>query len=222
MRHETEARALLAIDAWIASFDDEGRADILYRLGAYGLVLEWARKIARWVRLEPASDALFRYDGDRVRAECPICESAGAFGWGYLPGIGLEMHLSRGCPGVRDIADELWQKWEVAPAEARAEAEAAAELAGLPPGDVGFIYLISDGEALKIGLTRTAPAARLTQLQTAHSRPLSLVAAFKSEQVKTAESYLHEKFRAHRIRREWFADVSEIRAEFERIAGEAA
>ena len=78
----------------------------------------------------------------------------------------------------------------------------------------GTVYLISDGECLKIGRTSKAPESRLAALQTASARRLSLVACINSANAADAEKALHRQFRARRLINEWFSDCQEIRSAF--------
>lgn len=82
---------------------------------------------------------------------------------------------------------------------------------------VGYVYAITDGEAVKIGWSARHPASpggRLTQLQTAHAKELHLVGAVLAPQQHEAE--LHAKFSEHRLRGEWFRYVSEIVEHFDK------
>jgi hypothetical protein len=60
-------------------------------------------------------------------------------------------------------------------------------------------YFISDGTCVKIGKS-VDPAKRLAQLQTSHSRPLSLVAVLDGDH----EAVCHRLFAAFRKTGEWF------------------
>lgn len=85
-----------------------------------------------------------------------------------------------------------------------------------PPAD-GYVYAITDGDAIKIGWTRRPPAGpggRLVQLQTAHPRKLRLLGVVAG--ALAAEANLHRRFAAYRLHGEWFRYVPDIVEYFER------
>ena len=68
------------------------------------------------------------------------------------------------------------------------------------------LYLISDGEYLKIGISST-PRKRLKQIQTSNARELRIVKAWEVGNRKTTESwetYIHARMAAYHVRGEWF------------------
>lgn len=77
-----------------------------------------------------------------------------------------------------------------------------------PPRHSSKVYFISDGEAVKIGISKN-PNRRLSQLQTGHPRRLTLVATLPGG--LDEEMQLHGRFRAHHLSGEWFSDCPEIR-----------
>lgn len=78
----------------------------------------------------------------------------------------------------------------------------------------GWIYVVTDGEAVKIGLTTTSVEKRNKQHQTGNPRPIQTLYKFWVEDVRATEAALHTKFADKRISGEWFtltdADVYEI------------
>ena len=78
---------------------------------------------------------------------------------------------------------------------------------------IGFVYAISNGTHLKIGWSAHHPAlSRLRDLQVASAHELDIVGAFIGTQGD--ERSIHQRFGPHRIRGEWFLDVPQIRAYF--------
>lgn len=73
------------------------------------------------------------------------------------------------------------------------------------------VYVVrrADSAEVKIGIS-TDPLQRLRQLQTSHSEDLELVASFPGDVAE--EARLHERFKAHRKRGEWFSEAPEISA----------
>jgi hypothetical protein len=65
-----------------------------------------------------------------------------------------------------------------------------------------MIYFIQDGPYIKIGHTDNV-TKRLDLLQVGNPRPLRIVATMDGD--VAFERLLHHKFRAFRVRREWFA-----------------
>ena len=72
---------------------------------------------------------------------------------------------------------------------------------------LGHVYFITDGEAIKIGFS-TYPLGRLDTLQSAHPKPLKIVATFMGS--LWDEHELHAHFRHLRVRGEWFKEHQEI------------
>ncbi|MGJ7042107.1 mRNA-degrading endonuclease YafQ of YafQ-DinJ toxin-antitoxin module [Shinella sp. BE166] len=79
---------------------------------------------------------------------------------------------------------------------------------GAPSRRSSFVYFISDGEHVKIGLSRQ-PRKRLSSLQTGHPKRLNIVGLMPGG--AEDEFQLHGRFRDHRVKGEWFRDCSEIR-----------
>lgn len=93
-----------------------------------------------------------------------------------------------------------------------------------PERRASVVYFISDGEAVKIGISKN-PTKRLAQLQTGHPRRLSILATLPGG--ADEEMQLHGRFREHRLHGEWFGDCPEIRSyiacnDNKRIAARAA
>jgi hypothetical protein len=68
-----------------------------------------------------------------------------------------------------------------------------------------YLYVISDGENFKIGITRQLDY-RLRTLQTGNPRPLKMVAHFEHERIPADrfEFYLHKFLAKYRLTGEWF------------------
>lgn len=78
----------------------------------------------------------------------------------------------------------------------------------------GYVYLISDGTALKVGKTTTHPTQRIGSLQTGNPRLLSLLAFFEVSDVNIVELTLHKKFISLNVLGEWFTHDQMILDEF--------
>jgi hypothetical protein len=63
-----------------------------------------------------------------------------------------------------------------------------------------LVYAITDLEAVKVGKCSGSPGARLADLQTGNSRPLSLLAYTAT----LTEAQAHKRLWRHRVRNEWF------------------
>lgn len=80
---------------------------------------------------------------------------------------------------------------------------------------IGFVYAISNGEAIKIGWSAHHPAGaggRLADLQTGSHAELRLVGAV--EGTRGTEQHLHARFASHWLRGEWFSPAPEILRHF--------
>lgn len=69
-----------------------------------------------------------------------------------------------------------------------------------------FVYLISDGEYIKVGVAKNVEA-RLKDLQVANAKELQLICSFPLKNEKEAfklEQFLHSEYEAYHIRGEWF------------------
>jgi hypothetical protein len=73
--------------------------------------------------------------------------------------------------------------------------------------DCQSIYIIGDGEFVKIGIA-TDPAQRLTALQTGNPRPLKLLAQFIGD--REFEAKLHRDYAHLRVHGEWFRVEDQI------------
>lgn len=71
----------------------------------------------------------------------------------------------------------------------------------------GFVYFLTDGEAIKIGFAKN-PAKRLADLQIAQSFELVMIATFSAP--KYQERIVHNMFKHLHIRGEWFRIDSAI------------
>lgn len=71
----------------------------------------------------------------------------------------------------------------------------------------GYIYFITDGEAVKIGFSEK-PLRRLGGLQSGHPKPLRLIGAVPASVME--EVAIHKRFDHIRIRGEWFRETPEL------------
>ena len=67
----------------------------------------------------------------------------------------------------------------------------------------GFVYLVTDGDAVKIGKA-TNIEDRMKSLQTGNSNEIILLQAIEVDDMDRAEQSLHFWFRAYRKKGEWF------------------
>ena len=81
-----------------------------------------------------------------------------------------------------------------------------------------YVYLVVNqaGTQVKIGLS-TRPERRVRTLSTGNAAPLHLLCYVVGG--RSLEKALHNKFKQHRIRNEWYAYCSEITDEFSRLSG---
>ena len=66
-----------------------------------------------------------------------------------------------------------------------------------------FIYLITDGEFLKIGIAKDVKS-RLAKLQTGNARELKIIFQKEIKNPNQLEKFLHSKYKSKNIRGEWF------------------
>lgn len=86
-------------------------------------------------------------------------------------------------------------------------AEAVPPAARAPRVRGGFVYFITDGEAVKIGIS-VSVSHRLADLQPSHPRPLRVIASFPGS--RADERAAHRHFAHLRIHGEWFHLSQEI------------
>lgn len=67
----------------------------------------------------------------------------------------------------------------------------------------GFIYIITDGDAVKIGQT-TNPKGRFSAIQTSNPREITVLQTIKVADMDSAEQSIHYHYRSYHIRDEWF------------------
>jgi len=73
-----------------------------------------------------------------------------------------------------------------------------------------FVYFVeaTNSHAIKIGMTRTSLLDRLDALRTANHEPLRMVGWMVAEPM--TEALLHRRFRANRLRGEWFSPAPDL------------
>ena len=78
---------------------------------------------------------------------------------------------------------------------------------GAQAGNQGYVYLITDQTAYKVGYS-TNPEARVPELQTGNPRPLELLAYFPG--TVEDERLTQQQFIDHNILQEWFRPMAEV------------
>jgi Meiotically up-regulated gene 113 len=81
--------------------------------------------------------------------------------------------------------------------------------------DPGFVYAITDGAFIKIGVS-SSPRRRLELLQIGHSSRLTILTALWHQEPARLEQLIHNALRSERVRGEWFRR-SELTEEIVRI-----
>ena len=125
------------------------------------------------------------------------------------PGHGTLAYYSRLSDALGDVAAQLPHQPERSPfivhdfiAGLRFHISYTAPPLG-PAGD-GVIYVVDDGDAIKIGHTVGPPAVRIAGLQTGNPRLIRTVATLAAAS-PAVESHLHEQLSKWNRRGEWFA-----------------
>ena len=85
----------------------------------------------------------------------------------------------------------------------------------------GYVYLLTDGEFFKIGVTRGSIEKRIKKLQTGNPDHIAIVNYHLTEYPFKLESALHARHAHQRINNEWFDlslnDVTSFKQECEGI-----
>lgn len=85
----------------------------------------------------------------------------------------------------------------------------------------GYVYLLTDGEFYKIGVTRGSIQKRISKLQTGNPNDITIVKYYQTEHPFKLESALHARHSHQRINNEWFDltldDVTSFNQECEKI-----
>ena len=79
----------------------------------------------------------------------------------------------------------------------------------------GYVYLLTDGEYFKIGVTRGSIENRIKKLQTGNPDDIVLVKYYQTEYPFKMEKSLHAKHRCQRVNNEWFNLTLEDTSNFE-------
>lgn len=74
----------------------------------------------------------------------------------------------------------------------------------VPHEGTGRVYLVTDGDGIKIGYTASSVAGRISALQTGNPRPIRAVVTIHAASV-VAEELLHREFAEYRGTGEWFS-----------------
>lgn len=72
----------------------------------------------------------------------------------------------------------------------------------------GYVYLMQSGDAFKIGMSQN-PSERLRGISPILPYPVNLLCIVKTEDMRSLEVTLHERFADKRLNGEWFALSSE-------------
>lgn len=85
----------------------------------------------------------------------------------------------------------------------------------------GYVYLLTDGELYKIGVTRGSIDKRIAKLQTGNPYIIQMLDCYETEAPFKLEKILHFRYSGKRVNNEWFElsndDVSNFKLECERI-----
>lgn len=85
----------------------------------------------------------------------------------------------------------------------------------------GYVYLLTDGEFFKIGVTRGSIEKRIKKLQTGNPGNIAIVNYHLTEYPFKLESALHARHAYQRINNEWFDlnlnDVTNFKQECEKL-----
>lgn len=92
---------------------------------------------------------------------------------------------------------------------------------GLRRPQRGYVYLITDGDLSKIGITTRGVRERLRQLEQEHRRSLQVVWAVYSDDATGLEARLHRAFDGQRVTGEWFRLSEDDVAYITSLDGEA-
>jgi hypothetical protein len=68
----------------------------------------------------------------------------------------------------------------------------------------GVVYILSDGEFLKIGMTKNVNQ-RLSSLQTGNPKDIKIVNTFETDNMPLCEKVLQSKFSNYSVKNEWFS-----------------
>lgn len=69
---------------------------------------------------------------------------------------------------------------------------------------MGYVYLLTDGEYYKIGVTRGSIEGRIKKLQTGNANEISMVAHHRTSHPFRMEKMLHARHSMSRVSNEWF------------------
>lgn len=76
----------------------------------------------------------------------------------------------------------------------------------------GYVYLLTDGEYFKIGVTRGKIEKRIKKLQTGNPYIIAILKYFYSEYPFQLEKYLHNIYEHKRVNNEWFnLDIEDVK-----------
>jgi hypothetical protein len=69
---------------------------------------------------------------------------------------------------------------------------------------MAYVYLLTDGELYKIGVTRGSIKKRIDKLQTGNPYQIAVIHTYETEYPFKIESMLHNQHQAKKVNNEWF------------------
>lgn len=85
----------------------------------------------------------------------------------------------------------------------------------------GYVYLLTDGELYKIGVTRGSINKRIAKLQTGNPYIIQMLECYETDNPFKLEKILHFRYSCKRVNNEWFElsneDVNNFKLECEKI-----
>ena len=69
----------------------------------------------------------------------------------------------------------------------------------------GYVYLLTDGELYKIGVTRGSIDKRIAKLQTGNPYIIQMLDCYETEDPFKLEKMLHNKYKLQNVNNEWFS-----------------
>jgi hypothetical protein len=85
----------------------------------------------------------------------------------------------------------------------------------------GYVYLLTDGEFYKIGVTRGSIEKRIKKLQTGNPYCIDIVDYYETENPFKMEQMLHNRHKHQRVNNEWFSlkqdDINGFKSECNKL-----
>lgn len=70
---------------------------------------------------------------------------------------------------------------------------------------MGYVYLLSNGDYYKIGITKGCIEKRIKALQTGNPNEITLINSYQTNNYRKVESWFHRHYKLKRLEGEWFA-----------------